>query len=68
MLSKLNKKIKVTENLRKTFIENKIGLSHGVGNNGTIDGLGSSWWKKFKKGARKVTRPYVIEIMYSDQI
>ncbi|XP_022922180.1 probable polygalacturonase [Cucurbita moschata] len=39
-----------------------------TGNNGTIDGQGSSWWEKFKKGELKVTRPYVIEIMYSDQI
>ncbi|XP_022922179.1 probable polygalacturonase [Cucurbita moschata] len=34
------------------------------GNNGIIDEQGSSWWKKFKKGARKVTRPYVIEIIF----
>ncbi|XP_023550019.1 probable polygalacturonase [Cucurbita pepo subsp. pepo] len=39
-----------------------------TGNNGTIDGQGSTWWEKFKKGELKVTRPYVIEIMYSEQI
>ncbi|WJX14474.1 hypothetical protein P8452_04731 [Trifolium repens] len=39
-----------------------------TGNNGTIDGQGSVWWEKFKKGQLKLTRPYLIEIMYSDQI
>ncbi|XP_004496829.1 probable polygalacturonase [Cicer arietinum] len=39
-----------------------------TGNNGTIDGQGSYWWGKFKKKQMKLTRPYMIEIMYSDQI
>ncbi|XP_050891646.1 probable polygalacturonase isoform X1 [Lathyrus oleraceus] len=39
-----------------------------TGNNGTIDGQGSSWWKKFKSDQLKLTRPYMIELMYSDQI
>ncbi|GAU32354.1 hypothetical protein TSUD_43970 [Trifolium subterraneum] len=39
-----------------------------TGNNGTIDGQGSYWWDKFKQGQLKLTRPYLIEIMYSDQI
>ncbi|KAL4595053.1 hypothetical protein ACB092_12G064200 [Castanea dentata] len=39
-----------------------------TGNNGTIDGQGSTWWKKFRAGELNVTRPYMIEIMYSDQI
>nr|XP_027189545.1 probable polygalacturonase isoform X1 [Cicer arietinum] len=39
-----------------------------TGNNGTIDGQGSYWWSKFKKDKMKLTRPYMIEIMYSDQI
>ncbi|CAJ2630006.1 unnamed protein product [Trifolium pratense] len=39
-----------------------------TGNNGTIDGQGSVWWEKFKKGEMKLTRPYMIELMYSDQI
>ncbi|XP_028773229.1 probable polygalacturonase [Neltuma alba] len=39
-----------------------------TGNNGTIDGQGSYWWDKFHQGKLKVTRPYLIEIMYSDQI
>ncbi|OWM79579.1 hypothetical protein CDL15_Pgr022991 [Punica granatum] len=38
------------------------------GNNGTIDGQGASWWKKFKSGKMNLTRPYLIEIMYSDRI
>ncbi|XP_022922359.1 probable polygalacturonase [Cucurbita moschata] len=39
-----------------------------TGNNGKIDGQGSYWWEKFHKEEVKVTRPYMIEIMYSDQI
>ncbi|VVA11174.1 Hypothetical predicted protein, partial [Prunus dulcis] len=39
-----------------------------TGNNGTIDGQGASWWKKFKAGQLNETRPYMIEIMYSNQI
>ncbi|KAK7391328.1 hypothetical protein VNO78_19742 [Psophocarpus tetragonolobus] len=39
-----------------------------TGKNGTIDGQGSYWWNKFHKGQLKLTRPYLIEIMYSDQI
>ncbi|KAK2458037.1 putative polygalacturonase [Trifolium repens] len=39
-----------------------------TGNNGTIDGQGSYWWDKFKKDQLKLTRPYLIEIMYSHHI
>ena len=39
-----------------------------LGNNGAIDGQGPTWWKKFRAGEYNVTRPYMIEIMYSDQI
>lgn len=39
-----------------------------TGNNGTIDGQGSSWWKKFRSKRLKNTRPYLIELMYSEQI
>ncbi|PNX72593.1 putative polygalacturonase-like protein, partial [Trifolium pratense] len=39
-----------------------------TGNNGTIDGQGSVWWEKFKNDQLKITRPYLIELMYSDQI
>ncbi|KAM1126837.1 hypothetical protein ACFX2B_041462 [Malus domestica] len=39
-----------------------------TGNNGTIDGQGASWWAKFKQGHLTLTRPYMIEIMYSNQI
>ncbi|KAJ1385374.1 Pectin lyase fold/virulence factor [Sesbania bispinosa] len=39
-----------------------------TGYNGTIDGQGSYWWDKFHKKEFKLTRPYMIEIMYSDQI
>ncbi|PIA34257.1 hypothetical protein AQUCO_03800086v1 [Aquilegia coerulea] len=39
-----------------------------TGDNATIDGQGALWWQKFKKGKLKYTRPYLIEIMYSDQV
>uniref|UniRef100_A0A7N0U117 Polygalacturonase n=1 Tax=Kalanchoe fedtschenkoi TaxID=63787 RepID=A0A7N0U117_KALFE len=39
-----------------------------TGDNGTIDGQGAQWWQKFKKGALKYTRPYLIELMYSDSV
>ncbi|XP_020209980.1 probable polygalacturonase [Cajanus cajan] len=39
-----------------------------TGQNGTIDGQGSYWWDKLHKNELKVTRPVLIEIMYSDQI
>ncbi|KAL2324568.1 hypothetical protein Fmac_023626 [Flemingia macrophylla] len=39
-----------------------------TGQNGTIDGQGSYWWDKFHKNQLNLTRPYTIEIMYSDQI
>ncbi|KAI4351654.1 hypothetical protein L6164_005990 [Bauhinia variegata] len=39
-----------------------------TGYNGTIDGQGAYWWQKFHKGELKLTRPYMIEVMYSDQI
>ncbi|CAI9295667.1 unnamed protein product [Lactuca saligna] len=50
-----------------------IGGSHltdvvVTGGNGTIDGQGSLWWKKFHKKQLKNTRPYLIELMYSKQI
>ncbi|KEH21119.1 putative galacturan 1,4-alpha-galacturonidase [Medicago truncatula] len=39
-----------------------------TGNNGTLDGQGELWWQKFHKGKLTYTRPYLIEIMYSDNI
>ncbi|MED6122167.1 hypothetical protein PIB30_037334 [Stylosanthes scabra] len=39
-----------------------------TGANGTIDGQGSYWWAKFKQNQLNLTRPYLIEIMHSDQI
>lgn len=38
------------------------------GDNGTIDGQGALWWEKFHKGELKYTRPYLIEIMYSENV
>ena len=52
----------------KQFLMNSICFGIVLGNNGTIDGQGSTWWKKFRAGELNVTRPYMIEIMYSDQI
>ncbi|PON97795.1 Glycoside hydrolase [Trema orientale] len=40
-----------------------------TGNNGTIDGQGELWWKKFhSSGVLKYTRPYLIELMYSENV
>ncbi|XP_050227793.1 probable polygalacturonase [Mercurialis annua] len=39
-----------------------------TGANGTIDGQGDLWWKKFKNGELSLTRPYLIEIMFSTDI
>ncbi|KAL1551942.1 putative polygalacturonase isoform X1 [Salvia divinorum] len=39
-----------------------------TGDNGTIDGQGESWWNKFHKGELQYTRPYLIEIMYSENV
>ncbi|XP_009604283.1 putative polygalacturonase [Nicotiana tabacum] len=39
-----------------------------TGENGTIDGQGQLWWDKFHKKELQYTRPYLIEIMYSDNI
>lgn len=38
------------------------------GQNGTIDGQGAQWWQQFHKKKLKYTRPYLIEIMHSDNI
>ncbi|KAK4354036.1 hypothetical protein RND71_026230 [Anisodus tanguticus] len=39
-----------------------------TGENGTIDGQGELWWQKFHSKKLKYTRPYLIEIMHSDNI
>ncbi|CAN8278269.1 unnamed protein product [Cochlearia groenlandica] len=39
-----------------------------TGNNGTINGQGQYWWDKFKKKQFKVTRPYLIELLFSQDI
>lgn len=39
-----------------------------TGDNGKIDGQGALWWQKFRGGKLRYTRPYMIEIMYSDNI
>ncbi|GLT90854.1 hypothetical protein SLE2022_087710 [Rubroshorea leprosula] len=39
-----------------------------TGENGTIDGQGETWWNKFHNGELKYTRPYLIELMYSDTV
>lgn len=39
-----------------------------TGENGTIDGQGALWWQQFHKKKLKYTRPYLIEIMHSDNI
>ncbi|KAK9094832.1 hypothetical protein Scep_026301 [Stephania cephalantha] len=39
-----------------------------TGSNGTIDGQGATWWDKLQKDELNFTRPYLIEIMYSNDI
>ncbi|CAI9781539.1 unnamed protein product [Fraxinus pennsylvanica] len=39
-----------------------------TGNNGTIDGQGALWWQQFHRKKLKYTRPYLVEIMHSDNI
>ncbi|KAM7472231.1 hypothetical protein LguiA_010414 [Lonicera macranthoides] len=39
-----------------------------TGDNGTIDGQGALWWQQFHGKKLKYTRPYLIEIMHSDNI
>ncbi|WCJ26349.1 Pectin lyase-like superfamily protein [Euphorbia peplus] len=39
-----------------------------TGANGTIDGQGDLWWRKFRNGELNITRPYLIEIMFSTNI
>ncbi|CAA0812934.1 Pectin lyase-like superfamily protein [Striga hermonthica] len=39
-----------------------------TGGNGTIDGQGETWWKKFKAGQLNNTRPYLIELLFSNQV
>ncbi|EYU35105.1 hypothetical protein MIMGU_mgv1a005694mg [Erythranthe guttata] len=39
-----------------------------TGENGTVDGQGLVWWQQFKKKKLKYTRPYLLEIMHSDNI
>ncbi|KAM7494453.1 hypothetical protein LguiB_029062 [Lonicera macranthoides] len=39
-----------------------------TGGNGTINGQGAIWWKKFHDKKLKNTRPYLIEIMFSEQV
>ncbi|KAL2527348.1 Pectin lyase-like superfamily protein [Abeliophyllum distichum] len=39
-----------------------------TGGNGTIDGQGDIWWKKFRGKQLKNTRPYLFEIMFSNQV
>lgn len=39
-----------------------------TGNNGTINGQGAPWWDKFKNDKLKATRPFLIEMMYTNQL
>ncbi|XP_047327209.1 probable polygalacturonase [Impatiens glandulifera] len=39
-----------------------------TGDNGTIDGQGAPWWDKFRQGKLQYTRPYLIEIMFSQNV
>ncbi|XP_031266207.1 probable polygalacturonase [Pistacia vera] len=39
-----------------------------TGGNGTIDGQGAPWWIKYRSNQLNITRPYLIEIMYSNHV
>lgn len=53
----------------RAYLSSLILRQHIVeGDNGTIDGQGSIWWKKFNKKKLKNTRPYLIELMYANQV
>ncbi|MED6148539.1 hypothetical protein PIB30_054052 [Stylosanthes scabra] len=39
-----------------------------TGDNGTIDGQGAFWWQQFHKKKLKYTRPYLIELLFSENI
>ncbi|EXB37302.1 putative polygalacturonase [Morus notabilis] len=39
-----------------------------TGDNGTIDGQGELWWQKFRNRELKFTRPFLIEISYSENV
>uniref|UniRef100_A0A5B7B6S7 Polygalacturonase n=1 Tax=Davidia involucrata TaxID=16924 RepID=A0A5B7B6S7_DAVIN len=39
-----------------------------TGGNGTIDGQGEPWWKKYRAKQLNNTRPYLIEIMHSSEV
>ncbi|XP_051128176.1 probable polygalacturonase isoform X2 [Andrographis paniculata] len=44
------------------------GRDAAGGENGTVDGQGDVWWQQFHRKKLKYTRPYLIEIMHSDNI
>ncbi|XP_057995667.1 probable polygalacturonase [Hevea brasiliensis] len=39
-----------------------------TGHNGTIDGQGAPWWDRYKQGLLKATRPFLIELLYTNQL
>ncbi|KAA8539958.1 hypothetical protein F0562_026650 [Nyssa sinensis] len=39
-----------------------------TGDNGTIDGQGAPWWVKYRAKQLNHTRPYLIEIMHSNEV
>ena len=43
-------------------------MEWNAGGNGTIDGQGEIWWKKFKAKQLNNTRPYMIEILHTTNL
>ncbi|XP_060971723.1 probable polygalacturonase [Cannabis sativa] len=39
-----------------------------TGDNGTIHGQGESWWKKYRAGELKHERPFLIELLFSENV
>lgn len=60
---------KLLSSFRSRFRQSmRLTLISFSGDNGTIDGQGQIWWDKFHKGELQYTRPYLIELLYSENI
>lgn len=46
----------------------RVWFCNFSGENGRIDGQGAPWWDKYKKGLFKASRPFLIELMYTNRL
>ena len=49
-----------------SFINYIIDIHTGA--NGSIDGQGEVWWKRYRSNDLSETRPYMIELMFSNKV